>query len=60
MAQWTGLERQLMRELKSMRDRFHSCVLRSGTDLEFADASVAEVDELLKRAESEGGPGEKI
>lgn len=54
----TGLEAQLIRELKALRDRFHRCVIRSGTDREFADAAVLGVDQLIKAAEKQGGPGE--
>ena len=53
---WTGLERELMAMLEETRDRFHACLIHSGTDREFADVAVDRIDALLAYAKEYGGP----
>ena len=52
----TGLESQMARELRSLRDRFQRAVIESGTDEEFARLSTPEADRLIAYHEQVGGP----
>lgn len=48
----SDLEKELLAAVKDLRTRFHCCIIRSGTDEEFADLACKQWDDLVAKAEA--------